>query len=233
MENFQTSIHIGKATILIVPKNKYFTKYFGLNFCYVAKSGEGRHGSGRAGEGWCKLAAIHQKNFAPQRRMAFCLLYRLCHLSFVPFISWERNSFNSFWSHSTQSMFFVCSWCQFGSIPRHKSQFCRPANLFVCLYIHERICSICLYLSSAPSFCSKLVSCHCLSHTTETVAFSTNKGWFTAARLNHPWWRRTNYFFYSILFLSSQQSNIQVWLLSIAPQNKSSGPTGPTAVTYF
>ena len=57
---------------------------------------------------------------------------------------------------------FVCS-CQVGSIPRHKSQFCRTANLFVCLYIHGRICSICLYLSLPPTFCSKLVSCHHLS----------------------------------------------------------------------
>ena len=86
---------------------------------------------------------------------------------------------------------FVCS-CQIGSIPRHKSQFCRTANLFVCLYIHGRICSICLYLSSLPAFSSKLVSCHQLSLSLSQqrlLPFPTKKvlRWYILPGLNHSW----------------------------------------------
>ena len=54
----------------------------------------------------------------------------------------------------------VCS-CRWGSIPAHKSQSCRAANLFLRLYIHGsgRICSIRLYKSwNAKCICLKSFS---------------------------------------------------------------------------
>ena len=126
---------------------------------------------------------------------------------------------------------FLCS-CQLGSIPGHKSQFCRAANLFVRLYIHgRRICSICLYLSSKPTFCSKLVSCHQLSLSLSQqrlLPFPTTKvpRWYILPGLNHL--RRGNItdYFFSSNFLQYQPKLSKLRVLKLPQQL----PTDPLLI---